>query len=285
MLRLFRSRTPVSADPDFLELTHAGERLRIAVKRSAGARRLTLRVRSANRDVVLTMPAHSALKDARLFAESHAPWIQARLRRLPPLVPLLPGSILPLRGLPHLISASNERNKGSVWLAPCSDMPENSGETLRSAGALPAYPHRASVQFPALPSTGIQGIVCVTGEPAHHERRVRDFLIRLARADLEAAVARHAAVLGRAPTRITLRDTTSRWGSCSAKGCLNFSWRLILAPAYVLDYLAAHEVSHLRHMNHSEAFWRQVGDLCPNVRVAESWLKTHGSGLMRYGRE
>jgi len=165
MLRLFRSRTPVSADPDFLELTHAGERLRIALKRSTGARRLTLRVRPANRDVVLTMPAHSALKDARLFAESHAPWIQARLRRLPPLVPLLPGSILPLRGQPHLISASDERHKGSVWLAPYGGAPEISGETFRPADVLPPLPQRASGQFPVLSFSGIQVVVCVTRVP------------------------------------------------------------------------------------------------------------------------
>ncbi|ACB94901.1 M48 family metallopeptidase [Beijerinckia indica] len=254
MLRLFRRPKTATVDPDFLDVGHAGESLRILLKRSPGARRMTLRVRSASRDVVLTMPAQGAVQDARIFAERHVAWIQARLSRLPTLVPFLPGSVVPLRDVPHLILARDERHKGPVWL-----------DTL---------PYAAE---------GALGALCVSGEAAHHARRVRDFLMREARRDLEAAVERHAVNLGTRPSKISLRDTTSRWGSCSAKGGLNFSWRLILAPPYVLDYLAAHEVAHLRHMNHSDAFWRLVAELSPDVDVAEAWLKTRGSGLMRYG--
>ena len=112
---------------------------------------------------------------------------------------------------------------------------------------------------------------------------MQDFLIREARRDLEAAVGRHAARLGVKVRRITLRDTSSRWGSCSASGALNFSWRLVLAPPFVLDYLAAHEVAHLIHMNHSDAFWAVVTRLSTDVDPAEAWLKTHGSGLLRFG--
>ena len=97
------------------------------------------------------------------------------------------------------------------------------------------------------------------------------------------AVARHAAALGLAPKRMTLRDTTSRWGSCSSTGALNFSWRLVMAPPHVLDYLAAHEVAHLRHMNHSAAYWTTVAGLYPEVGAAEAWLKAHGARLLRYG--
>ncbi len=81
----------------------------------------------------------------------------------------------------------------------------------------------------------------------------------------------------------TLRDTTSRWGSCTTKGELNFSWRLILAPPVVLDYLVAHEMAHLREMNHSARFWAVAHDLCPHVDSAEAWLKRHGTGLHRFG--
>ena len=79
------------------------------------------------------------------------------------------------------------------------------------------------------------------------------------------------------------RDTTSRWGSCTSSGGLNFSWRLIMAPPFALDYLAAHEVAHLLHMNHSPAFWKAVGSLSKDVSAAESWLKAHGTGLHRIG--
>ena len=109
--------------------------------------------------------------------------------------------------------------------------------------------------------------------------------MRQARRDLEAAVARHAAHLGVRVRKITLRDTTSRWGSCTSSGKLNFSWRLIMAPPFVLDYLAAHEVAHLQHGNHSLAFWKTVGSLSKDVAAAESWLRTHGMGLHRIGAE
>jgi predicted metal-dependent hydrolase len=93
----------------------------------------------------------------------------------------------------------------------------------------------------------------------------------------------YAAAIGQAPTRITVRDTRSRWGSCTAQGALNFSWRLILAPPVVLDYLVAHEMAHLREMNHSARFWSLVGSICPNVDEAERWLKRNGASLHRYG--
>ena len=89
--------------------------------------------------------------------------------------------------------------------------------------------------------------------------------------------------LGVKPRRIVLRDTVSRWGSCSSTGGLNFSWRLILAPPFVLDYLAAHEVAHIVHMNHSPLFWKLTRRLHPGTDRAEVWLKVHGASLHRFG--
>jgi predicted metal-dependent hydrolase len=114
-------------------------------------------------------------------------------------------------------------------------------------------------------------------------RRVRDFLKREAKRDLTAASRRYAASLGVAIKRVTVRDQVSRWGSCTADGALSFSWRLILAPPYVLDYLAAHEVAHLIEMNHSRAFWRVVARICPDWRRAKDWLNAQGNALHRYG--
>ena len=128
-------------------------------------------------------------------------------------------------------------------------------------------------------------LICVSGELPHIARRVADFLKREARKDLEAAVARHAARLSVKPRGVVLRDTASRWGSCSSTGRLNFSWRLILAPPYVLDYLAAHEVAHIVHMNHSPLFWKLTRRLFPETERAEAWLKTHGAALHRFGAE
>ena len=247
MLRLFQSRTP-SAPVAHLEIAHCGATYHVALKRLSSARRFTLRVRGATRDVVLTMPARSSLKAAREFAERHAAWIGARLARLPRPVTFEPGSTAPLRGVDHEI-VHRPGARGVVW--------------TEQDGAGPA--------------------ICVAGDRAHVARRVADYLKREARRDLEAAVARHSKALGLEARRITLRDTTSRWGSCSSTGALSFSWRLILAPPFVLDYLAAHEVAHFLHMNHSPAYWKVTRRLFPETDRAEEWLKTHGAGLHRFG--
>ena len=112
--------------------------------------------------------------------------------------------------------------------------------------------------------------------------RIKALLITMARARLAAAVDTHSTILGRTVGRMTLRDTRSRWGSCSAKGDLMFSWRLIMAPHGVLDYVAAHEVAHLVEMNHSQRFWALCGQLCPKHRQHRDWLKHHGATLLAW---
>jgi predicted metal-dependent hydrolase len=126
-------------------------------------------------------------------------------------------------------------------------------------------------------------ILAVSGEVSAVTRRVTDFLKREALKDLNAAVDRHTAALGIPARKVTVRDTASRWGSCSSKGHLSFSWRLIMAPPLVLDYLAAHEVAHLKEMNHSHRFWALTHRLCPKTEEAEAWLKRNGASLHRYG--
>jgi predicted metal-dependent hydrolase len=123
----------------------------------------------------------------------------------------------------------------------------------------------------------------VAGEAPHVARRVRDYLKREAKRELEAASRRYAEQLDVKIKRVSVRDQASRWGSCSTTGMLSYSWRLILAPPFVLDYLAAHEVAHLVEMNHSRSFWRIVGRICPNTARAKTWLDSHGADLHRYG--
>jgi predicted metal-dependent hydrolase len=127
-------------------------------------------------------------------------------------------------------------------------------------------------------------LLCVSGDSPHLSRRVTDYLKRHAKADLEAAVRHYCGALNLPTRSVTVRDTSSRWGSCSASGSLNFSWRLIMAPAFVLDYLAAHEVAHLVHMNHSAKFWALTNRLCAETDRAEAWLNANGSKLYRYGK-
>lgn len=252
MLHLLRRTATATSEPAFIDLATAAGTVRVALKRSAAARRFTLRVRSATRDVVLTMPARGSIVSARAFAARNAKWVEARLQGLPSPVAFEPGAIVPVRGVDHVI-VHCQSGRRAVW--------------VESAAGGPAAMS-----------------LCVSGPAAHVNRRVRDYLRREAKSDLEAAVGAHSRTVKRAVLAINLRDGQSRWGSCSSRGTLNFSWRLILAPAFVLDYLAAHEVAHLVHMDHSPAFWRLAGTLSPKLAQAEAWLKAHGSGLHRFGK-
>jgi len=249
-----RKNAPRVSNITSLDVSHAGETYRINLRRIASARRFTLRVRAATQDVVLTMPPRGSLSEAKSFANRHAAWIGVKLRQLPEKIPLKPGGSVPLRGTLHRIAHCPAKRRG-IWLED------------------------------AAPGLGSMPLLCVNAEESFIPRRVRDFLVKEATRDLAAAVERHTRKLGVAPPKITLRDTTSRWGSCSSSGALNFSWRLIMAPHFVLDYLAAHESAHLQHMNHSAKFWATVARLTADTAHAEAWLKAHGSSLLRFGQD
>jgi hypothetical protein len=221
----------------------------VRVRRHRQARRYTLRIQAATREVVLTMPPRGSLREAKEFAQKHGGWIAARLHRLPQAAPFAHGMTVPLRGQSHRI-VNRRGMRGTVWI----EIGEDGERSL-----------------------------CVAGEPEHIDRRVHDFLRREARSDLEVASLRAAEAIGVRIKRVSVRDQSSRWGSCSTTGVLSYSWRLILAPSFVLDYLAAHEVAHLVEMNHSARFWRLVEKICPNVPRAKTWLDVHGTDLHRYG--
>ena len=250
LFRPSRPKAPPASEPDHFRLHLEDEEIRVSLRRNPRARRYTLRVRAATRDVALTLPARGSINEAYDFARRHAGWIKFRLARLPQTVPFAPGAVIPLRGAPSRI-VHRPGARGTVWVG------EEDG-------------HAA---------------LFVAGKAAHVDRRVGDFLRREAKRDLVEASKRHAAALGVSITRVTLRDTASRWGSCSATGALSYSWRLIFAPAFVLDYLAAHEVAHRREMNHGPRFWATVDRLFPERHAAELWLKKHGAELHRYGAE
>jgi hypothetical protein len=126
------------------------------------------------------------------------------------------------------------------------------------------------------------GTLLVPGPVERVPARLQGWLKARARDRLAAASDHHAARLGRRYAAITLRDPRSRWGSCSARGGLMYSWRLVMAPADVLDYVAAHEVAHLVEMNHSAAFWAVVARLCPRYEAPRLWLRRNGAALHRY---
>jgi len=239
------------AEPSTLLVKHGSQVFAIRLRRHRRARRYTLRIHPTDREAILTMPPRGTIVEAREFAQLHGGWIAARLGRLPKAAPFQPGTVVPLRGVPHrIVHRSGER--GTVWT-----------ETRDSGDK----------------------IICVAGGYDFIDRRVHDFLKREARRDLQKSAHDYAQALGVRVRRLSIRDQSSRWGSCTSAGSLSFSWRLILAPPFVLDYLAAHEVAHLVEMNHSARFWRVVARVCPTVERAKQWLDTYGNDLHRYGIE
>lgn len=249
--RFFRGQAPApktDREPDHLLIAGDGEPYRIEIKRHAAARRYTLRVRETSRDIVLTMPPRGSLKQARSFAEKNAGWIAARLKRLPGPIAFADGATVPLRGEPHQI-VHRASARGTVWIEASESGP----------------------------------LLCVAGREQHLSRRLRDFLKSEAKRDLIAASRKYAALLGVTIRSISVRDTASRWGSCSYQGALSYSWRLILAPPFVLDYLAAHELAHRLELNHSKRYWKIVDGVFPERQRAERWLRVNGAQLHRYG--
>jgi predicted metal-dependent hydrolase len=237
-------------EPDAIKVAFQNEEFDVRVRRHRLARRYTLRIHAATREVVLTLPPRGSLKQGIAFAQKHGAWIATRVRRLPQGAPFAHGTVLPVRGTPH--SIDHRRGvRGTVWVE-CGD----DGSTL----------------------------LCVAGGEEHVARRVRDYLKKEAKRELERATKNAAQSLGVTFQRVSIRDQASRWGSCSTTGVLSYSWRLILAPPFVLDYLAAHEVAHLVEMNHSRRFWRLVERIDPEFRKAKAWLDAHGTDLHRYGQ-
>lgn len=208
------------------------------------ARRVTLKVDPAGGRVELVLPPRTSLRAARSFAEQQEGWIRQRLAALPPRVPFADGAAIPLGGR-EMIIRHRPAARGTAWI----DVDE-----IHVAGAAP-----------------------------HVARRVRDFLIAEARRTLGAKARALAVTVDRRVLRITIRDTRTRWGSCSPDGRLAFSWRLILAPPEVIDYIVAHEVAHLVHLHHGPRFWRLVEQLMPGAKQWRRWLGRHGNRLLRYG--
>ncbi len=238
-------------EPSTLLVKHGSQVFAIRLRRHRRARRYTLRIHPTDREAILTMPPRGLIAEAREFAQLHGGWIAARLGRLPKAAPFQPGTVVPLRGVPHrIVHRSGER--GTVWT-----------ETRESGDK----------------------ILCIAGDIEFIDRRVRDFLKREARRDVQKSAQEYAEALSVRVKRISIRDQSSRWGSCTSAGSLSFSWRLILAPPFVLDYLAAHEVAHLVEMNHSPRFWRVVARICPSAERAKKWLDTYGNDLHRFGIE
>ena len=225
-------------------LRFSDREVEIWCRRNRRSRHMILSLDAAEGVFRLTLPQGVTVEEGLEFAAQKRRWILARLDELPPRVPFAPGAIVPFLGEPHLIVHEPLARRG-VWR-------EN-------------------------------GTIHACGLAEHVARRVRDHLKREARAILLTRALDKARHIDRPVAHVGLRDPRTRWGSCSSDGTISLSWRLILAPEDVLDYVVAHEVAHLVHQDHSRAFWRLVGELTPSVAGPQRWLKSHGPELHRYG--
>ncbi|MCQ8279951.1 M48 family metallopeptidase [Acetobacteraceae bacterium KSS8] len=216
--------------------------------RCARARRISLRIDPRAGAVVVTLPMRAARDAGLALLRTHADWAASRLAALPSAVRFEEGAELMLCGRLHPIRHVPDARRG-VWV--------ESGE------------------------------IRVSGEAGFLRRRVADFLRMEARARLSRLVGEIAAspeaAGGLTPSRLVIKDTATRWGSCSSERVVMFSWRLVMAPPDIQHYVVAHELAHLRHLDHGPHFWALVAELTPHRVVAERWLKHHGASLLRTG--
>jgi hypothetical protein len=243
-----RFESKPSAEPTQTEIeTIDGRRVAVRLIVNPRARHVSVRIDPTRREAIATAPSKRHLKHAAQFAAERAGWIAQELSRLPKGVTLAPGSFVTFRGVEHELVL--ERGRGP-----------------------------ARIELDLIPR------ICVPApDAALFESRLLRFLKDQARLDLIDRVATHAVTLGVKPERIQVKELRSRWGSCSVDGVLSFSWRVILAPPFVLDYLAAHEVAHLREMNHSRRFWAQVQRCMPEFEQGRRWLHENGCALHAVG--
>lgn len=241
-------RTNRYANGDRLEIAGCPVRLRV----DGRARRVSLRLDQARREVVVTAPSARKLSDAIAFARERAGWMNEVLAELPQGRPLHAGETIEVLGRPCRLERAPSRREAGLF-------EEGEGLVCRAYGEEASF-GRAAVRL----------------LKAHAERVLRE------------RTAAHVATLGVAMAEVKLTDARSRWGSCKPPrglrvGTIRYSWRLVLAPWAVMDYVAAHEVAHLVRADHSPAFWAEVTRLTPYAKRGRAWLRAHGPALHAVG--
>lgn len=246
-LRSGATNTPKNSrlPEDLYPFSEISPRLKVNISRRA--RRMALRLDPKTRQMLLVVPHRASLRAAFRFAEENQAWIREKLRTLPRPIAFRDGAILPVFGKERRIVV---------------------------------------LYNPALKFTDIalrKDEIIVLTNKADPAPRIRRFLMDEARRRIEAMAAEKAAQIRRRVTDIQVKDTVSRWGSCGEDGRIAFSWRLIFAPMKALDYVVAHEVAHLAHMDHSANFWAVCEDLSWDFETGKGWMDENGHQLMRYG--
>lgn len=232
------------SEPQVATIMVDGREVTITLKRHARARRMILRPDQSGVGASVTLPPGVSMASGIAFAEERALWLAKQFLRYDETVAFEDGAYVPYLGVEHEIRQSKAR-RGAV------------------------------IQE--------DGMLFVTGQPEHLARRLTDWFKAQAREKISDLADEKTAALNIKRGRISIRDTRSRWGSCSSTGTLNFSWRLVMAPEWVLDYVVAHEIAHLIEHNHSPAFWAVVDTLSDHTKSAKKWLLDNGGQLHRYG--
>ena len=215
----------------------------LKVIKSSRAKRLTLRIDNKERLPVLSIPPRCTQKQAIAFINLHHDWIISNLNKLPKLERFSSGQSISLFGKAIKIQHAPEKRWG------------------------------ARIE---------KGILYVSGDIEFIHRRVKDFIKKEAQIKFYKQTQQLALKIGCTVNDVVIKDTKSRWGSCSSLNNINYCWRLALAPQSVIDYIIAHEVSHLAHQDHSYEFWQCVKHLCPDYEISQNWLKEHGKELYIY---
>ena len=213
----------------------------VEFKRAALSKSIRITPNIAKQVVRVTFPIYASRTSAILFLEAKRDWVIKQLEAMPKKLVIKDGAKIPFMGERYKIIGTPQSRRG-VWLE--------------------------------------DGYMFVSGEPEFLVRRVKDFIKAAARREFAKMAAKYAKKLGKKPAKISVKDTTSRWGSCSADGSIVYSWRLAFAPVWVAEYIVAHEVTHLAHMNHSARFWKRLGEVYQgDVDAAIKWLARNGPSL------
>lgn len=219
------------------------ERLPIIIRKHPRSRSMVIRYQPLQHQICLTLPRHATIAQGLHFVEEKRSWLEKQLHDKAKHIPLTEGHRIPILGKTYTLCHVGGR------------------------GVVTAEDDR----------------ILVPGDAIFMKRRVREWLKQQVRQEIAALVSAKSQQLQRPYRKISLRDTISRWGSCSYDGNLSFSWRLAFAPRPILEYVVSHEVAHLKHHDHSPAFWMAVESLYPDHAAAREWLRTHGATLYAYG--
>lgn len=234
---------PLNRDTMVPEYLKVGEQvLPLVIKRHSKAKRICLRYNPTSHAISLTLPKNTHVGTALNFLDEKADWLIQTLEEMPRHKQIKPGVVIPILG--ERVRIKQDARMRGWLLSP--------------------------------------GMLLVGGAREEFPERITESLKKIAHGEIRSLSLHYAAQIGKRVGRVTVRDTRTRWGSCSSTGNLSFSWRLAFAPREVMEYVVAHEVAHLRHMNHSTAFWNLVAFLCPDYEAAKEWLRLHGKHLYRF---